>query len=121
MVDTTVCALHGDGTPSHVGAADTDGAVFIRVRRRKERRYPKLVGPGSRARLIVLAVEVGGRWSSVTRTFVAQLAKFKARQEPRLLQKRVEQPWRMRWRAILGCAAAKAVATCSVDLSCSRV
>ena len=119
-IDTTlVCALHGDGTP-HAGAADTDGAVLFRARRRKERRCPELVGPGSRARLVVLAVEVGGRWSPETRNFVAQLAKSKARQEPRLLQKRDEQAWRMRWGAILACAAAKAVATCLLDLRCAH-
>ena len=72
-----MCALHGDG------AADTDGAVVFRTRRRKERRYPELVGPGSRARLVALAIEVGGTWSLETRTFVAQLAKSKARREPR--------------------------------------
>ena len=83
--------------------------VLSRARRRKEQRYPELVGPGSRARLVVLAVEVGGRWSAEMRTFVAQLAKAKVRQEPRLLQKRAEQAWRMRWGAILSCAAAKAM------------
>ena len=65
-VDTTlVCSLHSDGS-SHRGAADTDGVVFPRARRRKELRYPELVGPGSRARLVVLALEVGGRWSPET-------------------------------------------------------
>ena len=70
-VDTTlVCALRSDGTP-HRGAAEADG------RRR--------------------AVEVGGRWSAEMRTFVAQLAKAKFREEPHLLQKSAEQAWRMRW------------------------
>ena len=109
-VDTTlVCALHGDGTP-HAGAADTDGVVLSRARRRKERTYPELVGPGCRLCLVVLTVEVGSRWSPETRTFVAQ-------QEPRLLQKRVEQAWRMKW---VACAAAKAVATCLLDLRCAH-
>ena len=94
--------------------------VLSRARRRKERTYPELVGPGCRSRLVVLAVEVGGRWSPETRTFVAQLAKSKARQEPRLLQKRVEQARRMRWGAILACAVAKAVATCLLDLRCGH-
>ena len=69
-----------DGLP-HRGAADTDGVVLQRARRRKERRYPELVGRGSRARLVVLAVEVGGRWSPELQTFVAQLAKSKAREQ----------------------------------------
>ena len=33
------------------------------ARRRKERTYPELNGAGGRARLVVLAAEVGGRWS----------------------------------------------------------
>ena len=73
-VDTTlVCALHCDGTP-HRGAADADGVVASAARRRKERTHPEIVGPRSRARLAVLAMEVGGR-SSETRSFIAQLAR----------------------------------------------
>ena len=57
-VDTTlVCSLHCDGSP-HNGAAD--GVIFPGARR-KERRFPELVGPGSRARLVVLALDVCGR------------------------------------------------------------
>ena len=54
---------------------------------------------------------------------MAQLAKAKVRQEPCLLQKRAEQAWRMRWGGrggILSCAAAKAVATCLLDLRCAH-
>ena len=57
----------------------TDGVVFPRARRRKELRCPELVGPGSRARLVVLALEVGGRWPQETRTSVAQMAKARSR------------------------------------------
>ena len=118
-LDTTlVCALHCDGSP-HTGAADMDGVV-LRAGRRKERRYPELVGRGSRARLVVLAIEVGGRWSPELQSFVAQLAKSKAREQPFLLQKRFEQAWRMRWGAFLACAAAKAVATCLLELRCAH-
>ena len=48
-------------------------------------------------------------------TFISQLAKAK-----RLLQRRAEQAWRMRWGAILSCAAAKAVATCLLGLRCAH-
>ena len=41
-------------------------------RRRKERTYPELSGAHGRARLVVLACEVGGRWSSVTQAFLRQ-------------------------------------------------
>ena len=71
-VDTTlVCALHRDGTP--VGrAAETDGVALGVARRRKERRYNELLGRRARAKLVVLAVEVGGRWSEETRTFLSR-------------------------------------------------
>ena len=63
-VDTTlVCALHCDG--SHGAAADADGVVLQFARRRKERTYPELVGPRSRARLVVLAM---GKWVTVGQT-----------------------------------------------------
>ena len=70
-----------------------------------------LEGPRSRARVVVLAVEVGGRWSAETSSFLAQLANAKARPETPLLQKRAEQAWRLRWAGSFACAAAKAVAS----------
>ena len=102
-VDTTlVSPLHCDGS-AHPRAANEDGVVVQAARLRKERTYPELVGPHGRARLVVLAGEVGGRWSEETRRFLSLLARAKARSEPHILQKRVEQAWRMRWGSILGC------------------
>ena len=61
-IDTTlVCAMHCDGSP-HQGAAERDGVVLTAARRRKERRYPELVGPRSRARLVFPGV---GSWGQV--------------------------------------------------------
>ena len=61
-VDTTlVCALRRDGNPTR-NAADEDGVALRRARHRKERTYPELVGRLARARLVVITVEVGGRW-----------------------------------------------------------
>ena len=69
-VDTTlVSSLHCDGSP-HRGAVDADGAVLVATRRLKERTYPDLVRPGRKARLVVLAGDVAGRWSEETVTFV---------------------------------------------------
>ena len=115
-VDTTlVSPLHCDGSP-HPRAANEDGAVLQAARLRKERTHPELVGPRRRARLVVLAGEVGGRWSEETRRFLSLLARAKARSEPPILQKRVEQAWRMMWGSILGCAAARADATSLLEL-----
>ena len=78
-VDTTlVCALHADGTPRR-NAALEDGVALKAAKRKKVRAYPELVGPNSRAQLVDLAVEVGGRWSSETRAFLNQLAKERER------------------------------------------
>ena len=60
-VETTlVSLLHCDGSP-HPRAANEDGAVLAAARRLKERTYPELVGPRRRARVVVLAGEIGGR------------------------------------------------------------
>ena len=67
VVDTTVVP--------HRGAENLDGVVLERGRRRKERTCPELVGPRRRARLVVLGIEVGGRMSVETTSFLSQLAK----------------------------------------------
>ena len=65
-IDTTlVSPLRGDGQP-HRRCADVDGAALDEARRRKERTYPELCERHSRARLVVLAAEVGSRWSPPT-------------------------------------------------------
>ena len=78
MDTTLVSPLHADGT-ARPGAARNDGVALRVARRRKERRYPELSGHNNRCRLVVLAGEVGGRWSDETRTFIRSLARFKAR------------------------------------------
>ena len=68
-IDTTlVSPLSRDGSASR-RAANHDGAALQRARRRKEATYPELSGEGGRARLVVLAAEVGGRWSVETAQF----------------------------------------------------
>ena len=119
-IDTTlVSALHANGEP-HRGAAEEDGVALVAARRRKERTYPELVGLGTRARLVVLAVEVGGRWSRETQIFLRLLARARARREGFLMRKRVEQAWRLRWGSLLSCTAARAVAMSLLELPGTR-
>ena len=59
---------------------------------------------------MVLACEVGGRWSDETRDFLRHLAKAKVRVEPFPVQRRAEAAWLLRWRVLLACSAAKAFA-----------
>ena len=61
-VDTTLVApLSRDGRP-HPRCANVDGAQLQVARVRKERKYHELLA-SRRCRLVVLAFEVGGRWS----------------------------------------------------------
>ena len=59
-VDTTlVSALHCDGT-SNRGAGKRDGVALVAARRGKKCTNTELTAPGCRARLVMLAAEVGG-------------------------------------------------------------
>ena len=81
-IDTTfVSSLRSDGSPiPH--APLFDGVALQRARRRKERTYPELLDRNGRVRLVVLAIELGGRWSSEASDFLKQLARAKARSVP---------------------------------------
>ena len=58
-IDTTlVPSIRADGTARR-HAAHRDGVALEEARRTKERKYPELVGNGGRARLVVVAAEVG--------------------------------------------------------------
>ena len=61
-VDITLrCTLATDGT-AHPGAARVGGAVCTGAREDKETKYSELLR-GHRCRLVVVALETGGRWS----------------------------------------------------------
>ena len=96
---TLVSPIRGDGEPRHL-CVDHDGAALAQARRRKQRTCPELGGQG-RARLAVLAAEVGGRWSEEARAFVSQLDKAKAMSVPRDLAGRARQAWQHRCAFVL--------------------
>ena len=107
LVDTTlVSPLHGDGSARR-NAATTSGVALRDARRAKERTYPELTGEGGRAKLVVLAAEVGGRWSEETALFLRALAKARAQESPQLLQGRVTAAYIRRWSASLACSLAR--------------
>ena len=81
-VDTTlVSALSSTSAPRRYQNR-ADGAALRQARRAKERTYPELLRPDSRCRLVVLALEVGGRFSPETVDFVQRLARARARSVP---------------------------------------
>ena len=107
-VDTTlVSALWRNGEP-RLRAADVDGLACAEARRKKSRTYPELMGENRRARLVVFALEVGGRWSREAWAFVKGLALSRAREEPDLLRKSAAAAWHRRFVALLAVAAQRA-------------
>ena len=114
-VDTTlVSPIRRDGAP-RPRAHEVNGIALKHARRDKETTYPELAGRGGRARLVVLAGEVGGRFSTETAQFLSDLAWAKTQGVSDLLRGRARSAWTRRWSAMLGCAAARAFATSLLD------
>ena len=76
---------------------------------RKEATYPELLG-SDRCRLVVLGVEVGGRWSTEAADFLRLLARAKARAAPAALQPALRSAYVHRWSGLLSAAATLAFA-----------
>ena len=95
-------------------AADVNGALLLQVRRAKERTYPELFRSG-RCRLVVLAMEKGGRWSEWTVSVIHQLAIARAREVPSYMIHQVALAWERRWTRML------ATTTCAISFAASLV
>ena len=65
--------------------------------------------------MVVLAGDVGGRWSESCGWFVRALAAFRARAAPQTLRRSAEHTWQARWWAILSVATQDALASNLVD------
>ncbi|CAK0888856.1 unnamed protein product, partial [Prorocentrum cordatum] len=111
---TLVCPLGRDGA-AHPRTADEDGAWIREARRRKETTYPELLD-ARRCRLVVMALEVGGRWSQEALQFVRLLADCKAWSAPELLRASVKAAWIQRWTGLASVAAQRAFAASLLHL-----
>ena len=108
-VDTTlVSPLTRSGEPRSRGGTYA-GAALQDARRNKERTYPELLH-NRRCRLVVLGIEVGGRWSNEASSFIRMLAKARARSSPPSLQAATTAALVSRWSALLTHAAATSFA-----------
>lgn len=116
---TLVSPIRRDGWPQP-GAADNDGVQLRAARRRKEAKYAELLR-SRRCRLVVVALEVGGRWSEEALEFVRLLARAKARAYPRLLRKSAQLAWASRWSGLLAIAAQRAFARTLLELPVDEV
>ena len=85
------------------------GAALTDARKAKERAYPELLH-NSRCRLVVLGIEVGGRWSEEAASFITSLARTKTRDTPAPLRHAAATSLISRWTAFLTHAAMTAFA-----------
>ena len=77
--------------------------------------------PASTFDLVVLALEVGGRWSQEAKQFVVQLARARARAVPAALRRSSELAFARRWTSILACASQRAFAMSLLELPLTSV
>ena len=110
---TMVSPLHADGT-AFPGAAEQPGVAFKRALRAKHATYPELVA-SHQLRLVVAAVETGGRLNRESLALLEQAAAAKARQAPVPLQRSMARVWKTRWTAMLSVATQTALAATLVN------
>ena len=100
--------LKANGAPQP-GTAKYDGATFRVAEREKKVKYQD-VDACSLTELLVLAVEVGGRWNNTAGDLVRRLAEHKAANENPVLRRATQRAWEDRWWSLLGVAAQGALA-----------
>ena len=115
LLDNRRLEVVADGLPLTTRHRHHNGVSAKRRWHSPKRCQHTSAGDGSRARLVVLATEVGGRWSQETRQFLVALAKAKSREAPPPLQGSVKAAWLHRWSCLLGCTAARSFALSLVD------
>ena len=115
-VDTTlVCPVSRDGRPRRHGDSRPGVALETAARKKREQTCPELLAAG-RCKLVVLGLEVGGRWSTEALDFVRRLARAKARSQPEWLRASAAQAYAHRWSGMLAVAAQRAFAASLLEL-----
>ena len=67
--------------------------------------------------MVVLAFEVGGRWSLESWDFLKKLVRLRVRRAPPLLRRAAALGWHRRWTCLLSVAAQKALASILLEPS----
>ena len=103
-IDVTLRSpLRRDGSP--IATADwSDGAAADAARADKEAKYPELAS-GTRCRLVVLAIETGGRFSNELGEFLRQMAQARALAAPSFLRGSTAIAYEQRWSRMLAVSA----------------
>ena len=118
VVDITLRSVLTASGTARPNAAVEDGAICRRARQDKERKYFELLS-GDQCRLVVVALEIGGRWSEEAMQFVDDLAAARARDAPPLLRRSAFLAWRKRWSRMIAISCARAFANSLVAVSTS--
>ena len=97
--------------------ADTRPAAAVQdaARRKRRQTYPELQG-ARRARLVVLGIEVGGRFSTEAASFLRLLAQHPAASVAAPLRAAAGAGWVQRWSGMLAVAAMRAYAASLLEL-----
>ena len=103
-VDTTIVSLLTAAGEARSRRDPARPVALLEARRRKEATYPELLA-SARCRLVVIGVEVGGRWGSEAASFLRLLARARARAAPEALHPALRSAYVHRWSGLL-CAAA---------------
>ena len=105
---------NGDGCP-RPGADTEPGLAFTQAEERKSRTYPEF-GQQGRCKLVVLALEVGGRWSTATQTFLRALGRGTSHSRAALAH-----ALQRRWGQMLTVAANTAFSSSLLELPATAV
>ena len=103
MDATLVSPVRRNGV-AYPKAAVEDGVRLEAARVRKDKKYPELLTT-RRCKLVVVAMEVGGRWSDEAWTFLSLLAQAKAATGPKTLQQSMQYRLVRRWSQMISVAA----------------
>ncbi len=104
-IDVTLRSALGRGGEPRPQTHWRDGAAAEDARADKEAKYPEIAS-GSRCRLVVLALETGGRFSRETVEFLQQLSGAKALSVPTYLRASAAAAFQRRWTRMLAVSAA---------------
>ena len=91
------------------------GSTFKFARADKKKKYGDVINT-ERVAFVVFACETGGRWSPEALEFVRALARWKARDLPRVLRNSFRTAFLRRWWGLLSCTLQDSVAA-SIDPS----
>ena len=116
---TLVCPIQRDACP-RPGAEAEPGLAISQAEERKRRTYPEY-GHQARSRLVVLALEVGGRWSMATQTFLRDLARGRALASPLHSRAALVHALQRRWGQMLTIAANTALSSSLLELPATAV